>query len=148
MSTTDEAAAVERISCATYTHARRHPMVLGQIGGWTPPFQLSPAQIGVLLVSVLVETQTWRMWGTHLPPVLSIALAIGIPVGMAWGVRKGRVEGRSLVRTAAGHLTLLARHGASQVGGRNYRPERRPVIGLTRVFVGDLARSTLREDGS
>jgi hypothetical protein len=30
----------DEIICATYTHARRHPMVLGNIGGWTPPWQL------------------------------------------------------------------------------------------------------------
>ena len=43
----------QSIQCATYTHARRHPMVLGSIGGWSPPFQLTMTQLGVLLASVL-----------------------------------------------------------------------------------------------
>jgi hypothetical protein len=127
--------AVERIACATYTHARRHPMVLGQIGGWTPPFQLTPAQIGALLVCVLLEAQTWRIWG-QLPPIMSVALAVAFPVAVTWGVRKGRVEGRSLVRAAAGYLTLLSRYGVGQVGGRAYRPARRSLLAAPRVFVG------------
>ena len=125
----------DRIACATYTHARRHPMVLGQIGGWTPPFQLTPAQIGVLLVTLVLEAQTWRMWGSVLPPALSVVLAIGVPLGMTWAVRRGRVEGRSLVRAAGGYLTLLSRRGMGQVGGRPYRKARPSLLGPARVFV-------------
>jgi hypothetical protein len=131
----DEAGAVQRISCATYTHARRHPMVLGQIGGWTPPFQLSPAQIVVLIVSVVVETQTWRFWGPRLPGFVGVAIGLGVPAFAAWGVRRGRVEGRSLARTAAGYLTLFTRPVKSQIGGKPYRAERRPLLTSTRVFV-------------
>jgi hypothetical protein len=125
----------DRLVCATYTHARRHPMVLGQIGGWTPPFQLTPAQIGVLLVAVLVETQTWRWWGRLLPPAVSVVLAVGVPLGLTWAVRRGRVEGRSLVRTAAGHLALASRRGVGRVGGRPYRSGRRPALAPARTFV-------------
>jgi len=127
---------IERIACATYTHARRHPMVLGQIGGWTPPFQLTPAQIVVLIVSVVIETQTWRFWGPHIPAALGVAVALGLPAFAAWAVRRGRVEGRSLARTVAGYLTLFTRPVRSQVGGKPYRPQRRPVLTSTRIFVG------------
>jgi hypothetical protein len=125
----------DRLACATYTHARRHPMVLGQIGGWTPPFQLTPAQIVVLLVSLIIEAQTWRWWGRALPSFVSVILAVGVPCGLTWAVRRGRVEGRSLVRAAAGYLTLAARRGVGQVGGRPYRPARRTVLSSARVFV-------------
>lgn len=131
----------ERISCATYTHARRHPMVLGQIGGWTPPFQLTAAQIVVLLVSVVLETQTWRWWGARLPPVLGVAAAVGVPFFLTWAVRRGRLEGRSLARTGMGWLALGLRPRLGRVGGQPYRQGRPVALGHVRVFVGigDLA---------
>jgi hypothetical protein len=125
----------ERIACATYTHARRHPIVVGQIGGWTPPFQLTVAQILVLLVTVLVEAQTWRWWGLHLPPVLAVIVALGVPCVVTWAVRRGRLEGRSLPRTAIGWLMLATRPRRGRVGGRPSRPDRPPLLGGARVFV-------------
>jgi hypothetical protein len=124
-----------RIACATYTHARRHPMVIGQIGGWTPPFQLSLAQIVVLLATVVVEAQTWRWWGVHLPRFVSMVVAAGVPCLLTWLVRRGRLEGRSLARTALGWLALLGRPRNGRVGGRPHRPVRAPLVGPARVFV-------------
>jgi hypothetical protein len=125
----------ERIGCATYTHARRHPMVIGQIGGWTPPFQLSPAQIVVLLVSVVGISQTWRWWGPHLPGALGVLVAIGLPVALTWLVRRGRLEGRSLVRTAVGWLVLSTRPRRGRAAGRAYRPARPRLLRGAPVFV-------------
>ena len=127
--------AQDRIACATYTHARRHPMVLGQIGGWTPPFQLTPAQLVVLITSIVVESQTWRWWGAYMPPVLGVAIAAGLPCGATWAVRRGRVEGRSLGRTALGWLVLYTQGSAGRVGGRPNRPERPRLLTPVRTFV-------------
>lgn len=124
-----------RLSCATYTHARRHPMVIGQIGGWTPPFQLSLTQIAVLLVTVVAEAQTWRWWGAHLPPVPAVAVAVGLPCLLTWIVRRGRLEGRSVPRTLVGWLNLLSRPRDGRVGGRPNRPARPPLVAPVRVFV-------------
>jgi hypothetical protein len=124
-----------RIRCATYTHARRHPVVVGQIGGWTPPFQLSVAQIVVLLVSVVIESQTWRWWGTHLPAAASVAVAVGVPLLLVWVVRCGRLEGRSLARATVGWLAFLTRPRRGRVGGRSYGFGRRAFLGGGRVFV-------------
>lgn len=124
------------ISCATYTHARRHPMVIGQIGGWTPPFQLSVAQVGVLLVSILAMTQLWRTWGSFLPSWLAVVLVVGVPAALTWSVRKARIEGRSLARTAIGWLAFLGRSRLGKVGGRAYQRSGRAVaLGGARVFV-------------
>jgi hypothetical protein len=123
------------ILCATYTHARRHPMVLGHIGGWTPPFQLSVTQIGVLLVILWFEMQTWRWWGTHLPRTVGVVVAIAVPCLLAWVVRKARFEGRSLPRAALGWLSFLSAAPTGRVGGRPYRPPRAAALDRAEVFV-------------
>jgi hypothetical protein len=126
-----------RVACATYTHARRHPMVLGKIGDWTPPFQLTMAQVGVLLGTLLVETQTWRYWGPKLNPTVAILVFIGIPTALAWAVRKARVEGRSLIRAVGGGLAYLARPRQGRAGGRGYRAARPSVWTIHRAYVAD-----------
>jgi hypothetical protein len=138
----------ERIACATYTHARRHPMVIGQIGGWTPPFTLSIAQVTVLLVTVLIEAQTWRWWGAYLPPTVAVVVALGLPCLLTWLVRRGRVEGRNVTRAAAGWLAFLCRPRDGRVGGRANRPARPPLAAPTRVFVAvsTTARGAVRPD--
>ena len=90
-----------QIICATYTHARRHPMVLGNIGGWTPPFQLTLVQVGVLIGAYVIEMQTWRWWGAKLPMTLAAIIAIGVPCLLAWVVRRTRMSmGRRASSTA------------------------------------------------
>lgn len=126
-----------RMACATYTHARRHPMVLGKIGDWTPPFQLTMAQVGVLLAVLLVEAQTWRYWGPKLEPTVAVLVFVCVPLGLAWAVRKARVEGRSLVRFFAGWLAYLARPRAGRSGGRSYRQRRARTWSIYRAYVAD-----------
>ena len=129
-----------QIACAVYTHARRHPMVLGNIGGWTPPFQLTLVQAGVLLVTLGIEAKTYRLWSDLLPRTLTAVLAIGLPCALAWAVRKTRIEGRSLPRLAVGlvQYALAPRTGA--VGGRRHRPRPRPVPFGGPVFVAAVRR--------
>jgi hypothetical protein len=122
LTTTDQSG--EWIGCATYTHARRHPMVLGNIGGWTPPFQLTVTQLVVLVVTYGIEMQTWRWWGELLPRRLAMVVALVLPCILAWIVRRTRVEGRSLPRLARGWLALLAAPRRGRVGGRPIRPLR------------------------
>ena len=62
------------ITCATYTHARRHPMVLGKIGGWRPPFQLTLPQLGVFIVAFLLMVRLWPLWAGFLSPIIAVAL--------------------------------------------------------------------------
>ncbi|MFS8483422.1 MAG: TcpE family conjugal transfer membrane protein [Acidimicrobiia bacterium] len=114
----------QEIVCAVYTHARRHPMVLGQIGGWTPPFQLTLPQVGVVVATVLLEARTWRFWGPWLPGWLALVVAIGLPCGLAWFVRWAHFEGRTLVRTTLGWVTYLYTPRDGVVNGRPHRPER------------------------
>jgi TcpE family len=125
----------EQVMCATYTHARRHPLVLGHIAGWTPPFQVSLPQLGVVVVTFLVEMVTWRFWGALLPKSLALVIAIGLPWALAWAVRRARVEGRSLLRAAAGYLMLLSAPPGGKVGGRPYSEGRKADLRSARVFL-------------
>jgi hypothetical protein len=119
-------AGISQIHCATYTHARRHPMVLGRIAGWTPPFQLSLTQIGVLLVSFWAMVQSWRWWAPALPSTLALIIGAGVPIGLTWAVRRVRVEGRSLPRAALGWLTLWSTSPKGVLRGKPNR-EHGPV---------------------
>lgn len=128
------------VVCASYTHARRHPMVLGRIAGWTPPFQLTVTQIGVLLAAFALVTWTWRWWGPALPDTLALAVAVGVPAGAAWAVRRVRVEGRSLPRAGLGWLLLWSVPATGTTGGRPVRPGRRHEMS-DRMWVGAEAES-------
>lgn len=112
------------VPCASYTHARRHPMVLGRIAGWTPPFQLTVTQVLVVLTTFVLLTWSWSMWAPHLPSTISFMAAVGVPIGAAWAVRHVRVEGRSLARTALGYLALLSSPSSGRLAGRPHRPAR------------------------
>ncbi|MBW3643612.1 MAG: hypothetical protein KY447_11940 [Actinobacteria bacterium] len=114
----------ELIACASYTHARRHPMVLGRIAGWTPPFQLTITQIVVLLATFAVLTWSWSAWAQRLPGTVSLMVTTGLPMALAWAVRRVRVEGRSLPRAALGYVLVWCAPTAGTAGGRPYRPAR------------------------
>jgi hypothetical protein len=124
-----------RLACATYTHARRHPMVLGKIGDWTPPFQLTMAQVGVLLGILFIEVRTWQYWGPRLHPLLAVSIFIGVPGAITWAVRRARIEGRSLPRAVAGWLVFLARPRVGRVSGRVYRSARPAALAKYRAYV-------------
>jgi hypothetical protein len=125
----------DRIPCATYTHARRHPMVLGHIGGWKPPFQLSVTQLAVLVVTFWLEVQTWHLWGARLPRLVGLVVGVAIPCALAWATRHTRIEGRSLPRAALGWLTLLGTPRRGHVSGRPCHEARAARPGLAPVYV-------------
>lgn len=123
----------EMVECRSYTHARRHPAVIGKIGGWTLPSPVSPTQLGVLVGSFVFLVQTRRMWG-HLPPVLNLVVLAGLPIGLAWSVRHLRMEGRSPVRMAAGLASLVSSPPGGTRLGRPLRTKR-PTSCRGRVLV-------------
>jgi hypothetical protein len=123
----------DQLVCATYTHARRHPMVLGKIGNWTPPFQLTLVQTAVLIVVFVVEAKTWKAWAGVLPPMLAVLLALGVPCLLAWAVRSTRIEGRSLPRLAVALVQYLAAPRRGVVGGRPHRDGRRVAPEFTMI---------------
>lgn len=105
------------IPCRSYTHARRYPWVVGKIGGWQLPTQLSPTQLLVLVGSFLALLHTRGLWA-RLPGTLNLVVQMAMPVVLAWSVRHLRMEGRSPLRTLAGYLTLLAQPPRGRARGR------------------------------
>lgn len=126
---------VAQIRCASYTHARRHPMVLGRIAGWTPPFQLSLTQIAVLLLTFFAMVKTWWLWAEPLPGTLALVLGAGVPVGLTWAVRRVRIEGRSLPRAAVGWVALWCTPQKGALRGRPYRDRPAVSLGSVRMYV-------------
>lgn len=111
-------------------------MVLGHIAGWAPPFQLTITQVLVALTTFLFLTWSWQVWAPPLPSTLSLMTAVGLPAGASWAVRRLRVEGRSLARTALGYAALLSAPTSGQAGGRPVRPARAARTNAT-VWFGD-----------
>ena len=139
--------------CATYTHARRHPMVLGKIAGWTPPFQISIPQLGVIVGTFIVEMATWRCGGRCCRRRSRCRSPSRLPWVLAWAVRRGADRG-AVARPGCGRLPRAAGHAADRSGGRpTVRPTRagadlrgacvvrdggRPVKPPARAIVGNL----------
>jgi hypothetical protein len=135
------------IVCASYTHARRHPMVLGTIADWSFPFQVTITQIGVFLVGLVAVNQTWRFWAPLLAPVVATIVGVGLPVLVAWFARRVRIEGRSPLRAALGWIQLWSAPAAGVIGGRPARPGRPSDLSQHRIIVaGDDRIGVVGED--
>ena len=121
------------VACRSYTHARRYPWVIGKIGGWQLPTQLSPAQLAALGATLLVLVQTRSLWA-HLPRMLNLLVEIALPAGSAWAVRHLRMEGRTPLRALCGLAAYLATPRLGRLQGRHYRDPRACLV-TSRLFV-------------
>jgi len=121
------------VPCRSYTHARRYPWVIGKIGGWQLPTQLSPAQLAALGATLLVLVQTRSLWA-HLPRMLNLLVEIALPAGSAWAVRHLRMEGRTPLRALCGLAVYLATPRLGRLQGRPYRDPRACLV-TSRLFV-------------
>ena len=111
----------------SYTHALRHPVIIGHIAGWRLPWAVSATQLGAVAATTAVLLVTRPVWA-HLGGVGNL-IVFSVVVGMVgWAVRYWRVEGRSPLRAAAGMATVILGAG-SRAGVCNGRPLRpvRPV---------------------
>lgn len=104
--------------CHSYTRGRRHPMVVGRIGGWALPTPLSPAQLLAGLGTFSALAATAGVWQPATPGVAKIVVLAGVPVAAGWAIRHARVEGRSPLRAAVGWLRLVLSPAAGVVRGR------------------------------
>jgi hypothetical protein len=108
------------ILCRSYTHARRYPWVIGKIGGWHLPTQLSLAQLAAMGAGLLVVLQTRGLWA-HLPRMANLLVEIAVPGACGWATRHLRLEGRTPFRALAGLGAYLATPPLGRVQGRPLR---------------------------
>jgi len=111
----------------SYTHALRHPIVIGRIAGWRLPWALSATQLGAIAATTGVLLATRPVWA-HLGGVGNLAVFALTVGGSGWAVRHWRIEGRSPMSAVMGILTVALAPG-SRRGIRNGQPVRpvRPV---------------------
>lgn len=115
----------ESIDCRSYTRARRHPLVIGKIGGWTLPTPITPTQLLVLLGTFLALLWTRSVWA-HIGGLGNLVVQGLVPLLLAWGVRHLRVEGRAPLRALGGLAAYLAAPRGGLLRGRAFR-DRPPV---------------------
>jgi TcpE family len=94
------------IRCASYTHARRHPMVIGRIGAWTLPFTFTLTQAVVGVLSVLFLQRTAPVWRHVISGQRGLLVYLVVPVVLGLVSSRTSVEGRTLPRAALGFLAL------------------------------------------
>lgn len=131
MATTDEP---DSLACRTYTRARKHPLVIGKIGGWALPTPLSPTQLFVLLGSFGLLLYTRSVWG-HLGALANLLVQGGVPLALTWAVRHLRIEGRPPLRTASGFLSLATSPKGGVVHGRPHHAVKVAHATGTRLFL-------------
>ena len=104
----------------SYTHALRHPIIIGRIAGWRLPWALSATQLGAIAATTGLLLATRPLWA-HLGGVGNLATFCVVVVGAGWAVRHWRIEGRSPLAVAAGVITVALAAGCRR-GVRNGRP--------------------------
>ncbi len=117
-----------------YTHARRFPLVIGKLQGFSlPGGPYTITQVGVFVVAVVILIQARGLWA-HFGGVVNLVIGAGLPYGLAWAVRHARIEGRDPLRAALGVLTYYSAPRSGRLHGRAYRTPR-PAHMTGRLFV-------------
>ena len=110
----------------SYTHALRHPVIIGHIAGWRLPWAVSATQLGAFAATTAVLLVTRGVWA-HLGGVGNLIVFCLVNGFVGWAVRFWRVEGRNPVRAAAGMATVML-GSVSRVGVYgNGRPARQSL---------------------
>lgn len=124
------------VHCRVYTHARRHPVVIGNIQGLRIP-PVTPAQLFVGIGSLLTLLMTQSVWG-RMGGLINSMVLIGVPLGLAFAARALRIEGRAPWRAGLGWLTLLFRNRRGTRLGRTVRPDRGPSQYRKGIWLAEL----------
>jgi len=131
----------DRIECRSYTHARKHPQVIGRIGGWSLPTPITPAQLGVLVGAFVALAETRGLWGRVTGDADLLVLAL-VPMAAAWTIRHLQPEGRSPIRTLCGVAAVLrAPAGGTARGQAQGHAAGRRCVGRPVLFVSGPHRS-------
>jgi hypothetical protein len=109
----------------SYTHALRHPVIIGRVAGWRLPWALSATQLGAIAATTAVMLALRPLWA-HLGGVGNLVVFSVVVAGVGWAVRHWRVEGRSPLKAAVGMAVVRLAPGCRNgiCNGRPLRPDR------------------------
>lgn len=124
----------EQRELVVYSHARRHPLVLGKIGNWSLPWQLSGAQLVILVAGWAGLYVTRPLWGV-LGPLLNGLVLFALPIAGAVAVRQTRIDGRDALRWLVAQVVVASRPRGPQCLGRPVRDRERPRVSRVRAWV-------------
>lgn len=116
------------VQCHAYTKARRHPKVIGVIGGKVMPWPSTTTQLGVFLATAIGLAKFRSLWGAFLPMPLQAVLIMGLPCLAWWAVRYWRPEDREPMRAARGFANYAMRPRGGSRHGRQVRMGRGTVV--------------------
>lgn len=114
---------LETVVFRSYTHALRHPVVIGHVAGWRLPWAVSATQLGAIAATAAVLLATRPLWA-HFGGIGNLVVFCLVMAAAGWAVRHWRVEGRSPLRFAAAWLTVLLGPRGGVCNGRPRRPPR------------------------
>jgi hypothetical protein len=121
------------IECRSYTHARRHPFVIGTIGGWHLPSPLTPTQLLVLLVSFGI--MFWTMQLLTFLGALRFVLLLLVPGFLTWSIRHMRMEGSAPIRMLMGYATYRFHPRDGTIHGRSNRDKTKQVMKKDPIYM-------------
>lgn len=135
------------VTCHSFTHARRYPLVIGKIGGFPLPSPLSPAQVAALLGCFFFLLLTRRWWGMLTPGIADAVVLVAAPGWVAWAVRHLRMEGRSPLKMLGGLLSLAFAPPLGVVRGRQLWTKQRQRRISSRIYIiGDTTAAPAEAD--
>lgn len=129
------------IICHVWTAARKHPKMIGVIGGHAMPFVSTYAQAGAFIGTLLALLVTRsRFWGHIVAGPLQIILVIGLPFAAWFAVRLWHPDDRSPTGYlgAAVNFMLRPRHGRRR-GSAVHLPARGRAAGGKFFFSGSTS---------
>lgn len=129
----------EPVVFSSYTHALRHPVIIGHVAGWRLPWALSVTQLGAVAASAVAMLATRMVWA-HLGGVGNL-IVFCLVVGLSgWAARHWRIEGRSPLRVALSMVALASRPRSGVRNGspvRSCRAVRGHPVGIVVLEVGE-----------
>lgn len=135
------------VTCHSFTHARRYPLVIGKIGGFPLPSPLSPAQVAALLGCFFFLLLTRGWWGILTPGIVDAVVLIAAPGWFAWAVRHLRMEGRSPLKMLGGICALVFAPPLGVVRGRQLWTNPRQQRISSRIYIiGDTTDAQVEPD--